>query len=113
MAMDITASHLDTVPARLVVVSCFTEGDTEAKNQGTHCGLPAHMATAGGPGPPGEGNQVSPPTPGAGGSCLQGLPWARWRSRWLLYSLTPPVFSLAWPSLAQFFSWQREQALIN
>ena len=42
MAMNVIASHSDTEPARLVVVSHFTEGNTEANSKDTHLGLTTH-----------------------------------------------------------------------
>lgn len=41
-AMGVAASYSDTLPARLVLVSHFTEGNTEAKSKGTHLRLIAY-----------------------------------------------------------------------
>lgn len=121
MAVGVRVPHFDTIPARLVLVSHFTDSNTEAKSKASHLGCIAHrwpMLVA--QEPLGRGSRSSPPhIPGSGGSRLQGLPQARWWSHWLLYSLTPPQqpcllpLSLALPSLAQSSSWQREGDLIN
>lgn len=85
MAMDVIASHSDTEPARLVVVSHFTEGNTEANSKGTHLGLTTHkwlMRGAQGP----WGGKLGLPTCTWGWWQLSlGLLQARWWSHWVLY----------------------------